>query len=86
LTYIGSAIDLTNRFNLYYNLDHLAKVKMVINRALKKYSHSKFSLEILEYCAQSDVIEREQYYFDLLNPEYNVFQVAGSSLGFKHSE
>jgi group I intron endonuclease len=59
---------------------------MVINRALKKYSHSKFSLEILEYCAQSDVIAREQYYFDLLNPEYNVLQVAGSSLGFKHSE
>ena len=84
-TYIGSAIDLTNRFYSYYNLDHLAKVKMVINRALKKYSHSNFSLEILEYCAKSDVIVREQYYFDLLNPEYNIFQVAGSSLGFKHS-
>jgi group I intron endonuclease len=58
---------------------------MVINRALKKYSHSNFSLEILEYCAKSDVIVREQYYFDLLNPEYNILQVAGSSLGFKHS-
>jgi group I intron endonuclease len=58
---------------------------MVINKALKKYTHSKFSLEILEYCAKSDVIVREQYYFDLLNPEYNILQVAGSSLGFKHS-
>ena len=86
LTYVGSAVDLTNRFNLYYNFNHLTKVKMVINRALNKYKHSKFSLEILEYCEPSNVISREQYYIDLLNPEYNVLKIAGSSLGFKHSE
>ena len=27
---------------------------------------------------------REQYYLDLLKPEYNVLEQAGSSLGFKH--
>ena len=76
---------------------------MVINRALNKYKHSNFSLEILEYCEPSNVISRvssparrlkrgdyllEQYYFayNLLNPEYNILKIAGSSLGFKHSE
>lgn len=29
---------------------------------------------------------REQYYLDLLKPEYNILTKAGSSLGFKHSE
>lgn len=29
---------------------------------------------------------REQYYFDLLKPEYSVLSKAGSSFGFKHSE
>lgn len=59
---------------------------MVINKALKKYGHSKFRLEILEYCDSLSVIKREQYYLDLLKPEYNVLKTAGSSLGFKHSE
>ena len=42
-------------------------------------------MEILEYCAASKCIEREQYYLDLLTPEYNILKVAGSSLGRKHS-
>jgi group I intron endonuclease len=32
------------------------------------------------------LIEREQYYLDLLKPEYNICKIAGSTLGFKHSE
>ena len=42
--------------------------------------------EILEYCASSEVIPREQYYLDLLKPEYNLLFTAGSRLGSKHSE
>lgn len=28
---------------------------------------------------------REQYYIDTLKPEYNILQLAGSSLGYKHT-
>jgi group I intron endonuclease len=31
-------------------------------------------------------IERENYYFKLLKPAYNIFKVAGSNLGYKHTE
>lgn len=31
-------------------------------------------------------IQREQYYLDLLKPDYNILKTAGSFLGFKHSE
>lgn len=41
---------------------------------------------ILEYCTPEKCIEREQYYFDKLNPEYNVLKIAGSSFGYKHTE
>ena len=34
-----------------------------------KYGHSKFSLEILEYCEAEQVVTKEQYYIDLLDPE-----------------
>lgn len=32
------------------------------------------------------MIFREQYYIDLLKPEYNICLIAGSTLGKKHSE
>ena len=59
---------------------------MYINRALLKSGYSDFSITILEYCEISDLIKREQYYIDLLKPEYNILKIAGSLLGFKHSE
>lgn len=61
---------------------------MVINKALNKHKHSNFTLEILEYCEKENVITREQYYLDLFaeSPKYNILPIAGSSLGYKHSE
>lgn len=32
------------------------------------------------------MLAREQHYIDTLKPEYNLLQVAGSSLGYKHTE
>jgi group I intron endonuclease len=52
---------------------------------LLKHGYSKFKLEILEYCDQDSAVEREQYYIDLLNPEYNILKVAGSLFGYKHT-
>lgn len=62
---------------------------MNVNKALLKNGYSSFSLYILEYCdgfAREDLIKREQYYIDLLKPEYNILKIAGSSLGYKHTE
>lgn len=69
----------------YYSLRSLAESNRLIDRALLKYGFSNFSLEILEYCDQSEVIAREQYYLDLLKPEYNIVKTAGSTLGYKHT-
>lgn len=87
-SYVGSSANLSKRFNQYFNYSHIANTKrnMRIDRALLKYGYSKFKLEILEYCKISNLIEREQYYLDLLKPEYNILLKAGSSLGFKHTE
>jgi len=61
--------------------------KTPIHNALLKYGFKNFSLEILEYSENGvDLITREQYFFDLLKPEYNILAIAGSPLGFKHSE
>jgi group I intron endonuclease len=89
-TYVGSSVSLTRRFTNYYSIGYLLRESKSNNsymyRALLKYGYSNFSLEILEYCERENCIERENYYLDLLKPEYNILSVAGSNLGFKHSE
>jgi len=49
--------------------------KSVIYSALLKNGHGSFKLDIIEYCNKADII-REQYYLDLLKPEYNILKVA----------
>jgi group I intron endonuclease len=58
---------------------------MIIYKALLAHGFDNFKLEILEHCKPSELIKREQYYIDLLKPEYNILKVAGSSLGVKRS-
>jgi hypothetical protein len=75
-SYIGSATNLYQRFYFYYSQLNIEEVlnrsKSHILKAILKYGYSKFSIEILEYCSPEICIEREQYYIDLLNPEYNI--------------
>lgn len=79
----------------YYSLKHLSKSRTPIHNALLKYGFNNFSLEILEYCEQgvNPVLfffykkkSREQYFFELLKPHYNILDKAGSLLGFRHSK
>jgi group I intron endonuclease len=79
---------LSRRFKEYYNKNHISKIKrnFSVHAALLKYGYSSFKLEILEYCDKFNLIEREQHYINMLKPEYNVLKIAGSNLGFKHSE
>jgi len=86
--YVGSSIDLRKRFYPYYNVKYLELNKsMTINRALLKYGYSNFSLDILEYCDPKDLLGREKYYINLLEPKYNISKEPSSFfLGLNHSE
>jgi len=84
-TYIGSSTNLSERFLDYYQARVLLKNQTPIHSALLKYGYSNFKLEIVEYCQREEAVSREQYFFDTLKPEYNIFKIAGSSFGFKHS-
>lgn len=50
--------------------------------ALLKYGPSHFSLAVLEYCNRDILIKREQFYIDLLKPEYNLSKTAGGGRRF----
>ena len=89
-TYIGSSANLANRFSDYFSTYFLtreaSRTKSIIYASLLKNGYSNFKLEILEYCDSTEVIAREQYYLDLYLPEYNILKIAGSTLGYKHTE
>jgi group I intron endonuclease len=85
-TYVGSAINLSKRLGSYFNEKELNRNPRPIQDALLKYGHLNFTLEILEYCSKAKLLEREQFYLDLLIPDYNILKYAYSLLGFKHSE
>jgi len=76
-SYVGSSVNLAWRLSKYYS-DGYLKTKLnsgqsAIYRAILKYGHSKFKLEILEYCESPCATFWEQYYLELLRPEYNRF-------------
>jgi group I intron endonuclease len=78
--YVGQSRDLGKRFTNYFNLSYINRRKeLIISRALIKYGYSNFSVTILEYCNESDLDIKEQYYFDTLNPKYNIQKIAGGS-------
>lgn len=58
-SYIGSASNLTRRFRDYFSIlqKEILRNKSMISRALLKYGHSKFTLEILEYCEPTELIK-----------------------------
>nr|UPX02785.1 GIY-YIG endonuclease [Fusarium sp.] len=87
-SYVGSSVDLSKRLYRYYSLAHITvqSKHSLICKALIKYGYSKFSFKILEFCEKKNVLIREQYYIDLLKPEYNILLKAGSPLGYKHTD
>lgn len=72
-SYVGSAKYLNSRLSTYYSLNTINKIlnkgSSIIYSAILKYGHSNFRLDILEYCEPSRLLNREQYYLDLLMPE-----------------
>ena len=82
---MGSGLDLSKRIGDYYKKRELNRNPRPIHAALLKYGYENFKLEILEYCKADELVVREQYYLDLIKPEYNILTNAYSLLGFKHS-
>lgn len=85
--YIGSSINIDKRW--YRHITDLNCCKhhnKHLQRAWKKYGKNSFTFEIIELCKPEDLLKSEQFYLDLLNPEYNHCKIANSRLGIKASK
>jgi len=77
--YIGSAVNFGKRWKNKYN-KHLTA-------SFVKYGREAFNFEILLFCKgdKEALLFYEQRAIDVYKPEYNMCPIAGSLLGFKHS-
>ncbi len=92
-TYVGSSVDLNRRFNEYLNPLYLSrnlkKGNSAIISALLKYGYINFGIRILETIEfepnqskserKSIILTKEQYFLNLIEPEYNINKTAGSN-------
>lgn len=86
--YVGSAVNLYNRFHthkkaLKYNYHDNQRLQKFVN----KYGIECLCFYLLEIVEKKEnLIEREQYYFDTIKPFFNILKLAGSSLGYRHTD
>ena len=85
-TYIGSSQNLRVRILDYFDNHTLNSNGSLIYKAILKYGYDNFTFQVLEYCPTQDLMEREQYYLDTVQPEYNILKFARSSRGYRHTE
>lgn len=89
--YIGSAKHLRNRFVSHRNtLTRNCHKSKQLQAFVNKYSSEVLVYELLELCSVAELIQTEQKYLDAYKPfgrrGFNTLVLAGSPLGFRHSE
>ena len=85
--YIGSSKKVNTRLiNHFSSLAKNTHRNKHLQSSYNKYGKDNFKFEILEECDLKDLLNKEQYYLDTLKPEYNILELAGSPIGYKHSE
>lgn len=85
--YIGSSVRFNTRVSQHRH--HLLKGthhSRKLQNHVKKYGIESLKFEVIETCDQCDLLKREQFYIDTLNPFFNIVKIAGSQLGAKRTE
>jgi len=81
--YVGSAKNLLHRKQHHFRDLKAGKHKNpYLQRAYDSYGPDALLFGVIEHVSHvEDLLVREQYYIDMLNPQYNIARTAGSNLG-----
>jgi group I intron endonuclease len=86
--YIGKSKNLKKRKSRHFSeLRNCYHRNKHIQNSFNKDGENNFVFEIKEFCEEDKLIEREQYYIDILKPEYNISQnVTSAFFGLNHTD
>jgi len=75
-TYIGSSVDIDRRWKEHKSrLRHDRHGNQHLSNSWDKYGEDSFELQIIELIDKEDLVVRERYYINKLQPEYNIGDV-----------
>jgi hypothetical protein len=72
--YVGASVNVLDRFSNHMNRDSRRYPHREMYKDVFKYGYENFDFEVLEECNKENLLEREQYYYDQILPEYNEFR------------
>ena len=85
--YVGSAVSLPRR-----KKEHRRRLlgnyhrNQYLQNAWNKYGENAFEFDVLEYWEPEFLVSMEQWWMNMLQPEYNILPTAGSPLGYRHTK
>lgn len=71
--YIGSSVNISGRLSNHMNRDS-RKYDSEFYRDVIERGYTGFNFTVLEQCDREILVEREQFYYDELKPEYNQYR------------
>lgn len=87
--YVGGSINVRDRWKSHRHGLRRGHDNPKLRQASTKDGPAAFEFVLLEHATPSDLLEREQFWIDALDAVqsgFNIAPVAGSLLGFRHSE
>jgi group I intron endonuclease len=86
--YIGSSSKLQRRYSVHKHrlVNREYNCNKILQNAVNKYGIENFTFEIIINVPPENLIEKEQFYLDLLKPHYNIAKQAGSNLGMSYGK
>lgn len=84
--YVGSSTEISNRFSEHLGRETRLYPEREFYKDVLEYGRDNFLCSVLEVCDKEDLIAREQFWYDKLHPEYNIFRPiehTAQSEGFK---
>lgn len=70
--YVGSSTDISGRLSTHFGRECKLYPYKPLYEDIIKYGRDNFSWEILEECDREQLHEKEQYWYDIIQPEYNL--------------
>lgn len=85
--YVGSAVSIKKRWKEHRRqLESGNHHSRFMQRAWMKHGEHYFEFKVLVLCDRGNLLFFEQRFLDAWSPEYNTAPVAGSQLGYRHSD
>ena len=72
--YVGASKDVAGRFSEHLGRETRIYPEREFYQDIVKYGRDNFICALLEECPEEKLLERERFWYDRLQPEYNIFR------------